>query len=207
MTFDTLLSVATISFLGMVSPGPDFFLVVKNSLSYPRKFAMITCLGIIMAVFTHMSYCVGGIAILIKTIPWLYSILRYMGAAYLIWIGGKAIFAKVGGASYIAEDSKKRTISYKQTFMQGYLCNLLNPKATLFFFAVFTQVLSINSTIVDKLSVAAIIWLEAAIWWPLVVIIFQSEIVRRRYFKIQFIVDKLLGLILMTLGCKVALGI
>lgn len=207
MTFDVLLSVATISFLGMVSPGPDFFLVVKNSLSYPRKFAMMTCLGIVMAVLTHMSYCVAGIAILIKTIPWLYSILRYIGAAYLIWIGGKAIFAKVGGASYIAEDSKKRTISYKQTFMQGYLCNLLNPKATLFFFAVFTQVLSINSTILDKLSVAAIIWLEAVIWWPLVVIIFQSKIVQRRYFKIQFIVDKLLGLILIALGCKVALGI
>jgi len=58
----------------------------------------------------------------------------------------------------------------------------------------------------DKLLVAFIIWFEALLWWPLVVFIFQTQIVQRRYFKLQFIIDKLLGVILILLGFKVALG-
>lgn len=207
MAWDTFLFVATISFLGMVSPGPDFFLLVKNSLSYPRKYALMTCFGVIMGIFTHMSYCVIGIAVIIKTTPWLFIILRYAGAAYLIWIGIKALFTKVSCSTYIGKDTKKGTISYKKAFIYGYLCNLLNPKATLFFLAIFTQVLSADSALLDKLLVAFIIWIEAVIWWPVVVCVFQTEMVQRRYFKIQFIVDKLLGLILIALGVSVALGI
>lgn len=90
--------------------------------------------------------------------------------------------------------------------MQGLFCNLLNPKATLYFLAIFTQVLSANSSMIDKLLVALIIWIEAVIWWPFVVYIFQTPAVQRKYFKIQIIIDKLLGIILITLGIKVALG-
>lgn len=207
MGWDAFLFVATISFLGMISPGPDFFLVMKNSLSYPRKYAMMSCFGVVIAVLTHMSYCVAGIAVIIQTTPWLFTILRYVGATYLIWLGIKALLAKAGGSTYLGRGTFTQAISYKKAFMQGYLCNLLNPKATLFFLAIFTQVLAIDSTLFDKLFVAFIIWIEAVIWWPCVVIVFQSEIVQRRYFKIQCIVDKLLGVILIALGIKVALGI
>lgn len=207
MNWDLLFVAATVSFLGMISPGPDFFLVIKNSLSHHRKYAMMTCLGVVMAIFTHMIYCVAGIAIIIKATPWLFTLLRYAGAFYLIWIGIKAILAKASGSTYIGQDSQKHNITYKKAFLQGYLCNLLNPKATLFFLAIFTQVLAVDSSLTDKLAVAFIIWLEAVIWWPCVVTVFQSEMIQRRYFKIQFIVDKLFGLILIGLGLKVALGI
>ncbi|WP_392561354.1 LysE family translocator [Orbus sturtevantii] len=207
MTWDIFLVVATISFFGMVSPGPDFFLVVKNSLSYPRKYALITAFGILMGLLTHMSYCVAGIAVIIKTTPWLFTFLRYVGAAYLIWIGIKALFAKGSATLYVGKGAIQPYISYKKVFIQGYLCNLLNPKATLFFLAIFTQVIDISSSLFDKFLVAAIIFIEAVIWWPMVVIIFQSQLVQRRYAKIQFIIDKLLGVILIVLGVKVALGI
>lgn len=199
--------VVTIGFLGMISPGPDFFLVVKNSLSYPRKYAMMTCLGVVTGIITHMGYCVAGIAIIIKTTPWLFTLLRYSGAAYLIWIGIKVILAKPSGSTYISNGHLKINIGYRKAFLQGYLGNLLNPKATLFFLAIFTQVLALDSSLHDKLMVAAIISVEALIWWPFVVIVFQSSTVQRRYFKIQFVVDKLLGIVLIGLGVKVGLGI
>ena len=192
MNYDLFIVVATIGLLGMVSPGPDFFMVVKNSLNYQRKYALMTCLGVIMGIFTHMSYCIAGIALLIKTTPWLFTFLRYAGAAYLAWIGFKALLAKNSGVSYVNQSAKIMNVTYRKAFMQGYLCNLLNPKATLFFLAIFTQVL------------AFIIWVEAIIWWPIVTAIFQSELIRRRYFKIQFLVDKLLGVILLGLAIKVA---
>lgn len=206
MTVDTLILVITISCLGMISPGPDFFLVLKNSLSYNRKIALMTCLGVISAIAIHMSYCVAGIAVLITATPWLYNALRYAGAAYLLWIGVKALLAKSNGTAYVSKQALELNVTAKAAFMQGLLCNLLNPKATLFFLAIFTQLLNASSTMVDKLVVAFIIWLEAAIWWPMVVFVFQTQIVQRRYFKLQLIIDKLLGVILIVLGVKVGLG-
>ena len=206
MTVDTLILVITISCLGMISPGPDFFLVLKNSLSYNRKIALMTCLGVISAIAIHMSYCVAGIAVLITATPWLYNALRYAGAAYLLWIGVKALLAKSSGTAYVSKQTQELNVTAKAAFMQGLLCNLLNPKATLFFLAIFTQLLNASSTMVDKLVVAFIIWLEAAIWWPMVVFVFQTQIVQRRYFKLQVIIDKLLGVILIVLGAKVGLG-
>lgn len=206
MTVDTLILVITISCLGMISPGPDFFLVLKNSLSYNRKIALMTCLGVISAIAIHMSYCVTGIAVLITATPWLYNALRYAGSAYLLWIGVKALLAKSSGTAYVSKQAQELNVTAKAAFMQGLLCNLLNPKATLFFLAIFTQLLNASSTMVDKLVVAFIIWLEAAIWWPMVVFVFQNQIVQRRYFKLQLIIDKLLGVILIVLGVKVGLG-
>lgn len=166
----------------------------------------MTCLGVISAIAIHMSYCVAGIAVLITATPWLYNALRYAGAAYLLWIGVKALLAKSSGTAYVSKQALELNVTAKAAFMQGLLCNLLNPKATLFFLAIFTQLLNASSTMVDKLVVAFIIWLEAAIWWPMVVFVFQTQIVQRRYFKLQLIIDKLLGVILIVLGVKVGLG-
>ncbi|QIQ20354.1 LysE family transporter [Zophobihabitans entericus] len=198
--------VFTIALLAMISPGPDFFIVLKNSLRYTRKPAMMTAFGVWMGVMTHMIYCVAGIAIIITATPWLFTLLRYAGAAYLIWIGLKALFAKASGATYYNESAVREDVPLKSAFMQGYLCNLLNPKATLFFLSIFTQVLNADSSMGDKLWIAFIITAQALVWWPCVVYLFQSQWVQRRFFKIQFFIDKLLGIILILLGIKVAIG-
>ena len=90
--------------------------------------------------------------------------------------------------------------------MQGYLCNLLNPKATLFFLAVFTQVLEINSSFGEKLWYAFIIWILAVIWWPVLILLIQSQPVRRGLARMHKWVDRLLGIALIALGIKVGLS-
>lgn len=202
---ETSLFVATIAALGMLSPGPDFFLVIKNAARYPRAAAMFTALGVICGVATHMSYCVAGLAVVITTTPWLFNVLKYAGAAYLIWVGIQALRAR-GDSKMNLSQLTPQTVSLKAAFLQGYLCNLLNPKATLFFLAVFTQVLQVNSSIGEKLWYAGIILSLSVVWWPLLVILFQSEPVRRGLAKAQKVVDRLLGGVLIALGIKVALS-
>ncbi|MEQ9844423.1 LysE family transporter [Pectobacterium brasiliense] len=202
---ETSLFVATIATLGMLSPGPDFFLVIRNAARYPRSAAMMTAFGVICGVATHMAYCVAGLAVVITTTPWLFNVLKYAGAAYLIWIGIQALFAR-GGSKMDVSNLTQQSVSLKKAFLQGYLCNLLNPKATLFFLAMFTQVLNIHSGLGEKLWYAMIIWLLSVVWWPLLVMLFQSEPVRRGLAKVQKLVDKLLGTVLIALGIKVALG-
>lgn len=205
LMLETSLFVATIATLGMISPGPDFFLVIKNAARYRRSAAMMTALGVILGVATHMSYCVAGLAVVITTTPWLFNFLKYAGACYLIWIGIQALLSR-GESKFSIDNATQSLITLKAAFLQGYLCNLLNPKATLFFLAVFTQILQINSGVGEKLWYASIIWVLAVIWWPLLVILIQSAPVRRGLAKVQKVVDKLLGGLLIGLGIKVALS-
>ncbi|MBS9429006.1 MULTISPECIES: LysE family transporter [Photorhabdus] len=202
---ETSLVVITISTLGMLSPGPDFFLVVKNAIRYQRSAAMMTVMGLIAAIACHMVYCVAGLAIVITTTPWLFNLMKYAGAAYLIWIGINSLFSR-GGNTLTLDAQPRQIITFKKAFMQGFLCNLLNPKATLFFLAIFTQLLNINSGVGEKLWYASIIWGLAVIYWPLLVILIQSAPVRRGLAKTQKVIDKLLGIVLIGLGVKVALG-
>ncbi|EEQ10454.1 LysE type translocator [Yersinia mollaretii ATCC 43969] len=205
LMLETSLFVATLATLGMLSPGPDFFLVIKNAARYRRPAAMMTAFGVVLGVATHMSYCVAGLAVVITTTPWLFNLLKYAGACYLIWIGIQALQSR-GESQLSVENATQSPITLKAAFLQGYLCNLLNPKATLFFLAVFTQILQINSGVGEKLWYASIIWVLSIIWWPLLVILIQSAPVRRGLAKAQKVVDKLLGGLLIGLGIKVALS-
>ncbi|KER03080.1 LysE family translocator [Photorhabdus temperata] len=202
---ETSLLVITISTLGMLSPGPDFFLVVKNAIRYQRSAAMMTVMGLIAAIACHMVYCVAGLAILITTTPWLFNLMKYAGAAYLIWIGINSLLSR-GGNTVTLDEQARQIVTFRKAFMQGFLCNLLNPKATLFFLAIFTQILNVNSGVDEKLWYAFIIWSLAVIYWPLLVILIQSAPIRRGLVKSQKIIDKLLGVVLIGLGVKVALG-
>ncbi|EMD9272793.1 LysE family transporter [Cronobacter malonaticus] len=202
---ETTLFVATIAALGMLSPGPDFFLVIKNAARYPRSAAMMTAAGVIAGVVTHMTYCVAGIAVVITTTPWLFGALKYAGAAYLVWLGVNALLAR-GTTSLALDGMAQESTSLKKAFIQGYLCNLLNPKATLFFLAMFTQVLNVNSGLMEKLWYAGIIVALTLVWWPLLVLLIQSQPVRRGLTKAQKVIDKLLGGMLLALGIKVALS-
>jgi len=202
---ESTLSLTVIATLAMISPGPDFFMVVKNAARYPQKTAMMTGFGVIVGIATHMLYCVTGLAVLIAATPVLFNILKYAGAAYLIWIGIQALLAKSDSKVNFTRVNKEN-ISLKKAFMQGYLCNLLNPKATLFFLSVFTQLLDINSSLTDKLWYAFIIIFLAVIWWPLLIMIIQSPAAQRTLTKIQHIIDKVLGGFLILLGLKVALS-
>ncbi|CCP04205.1 Putative RhtB family transporter [Erwinia amylovora Ea644] len=202
---ETGLFVATIVVLGMLSPGPDFFLIVKNAARYRRSAAMMSALGVNCAVATHMAYCVAGLAVVITTTPWLFMLLKYAGAAYLIYIGIQALMSRGNGKINFNNGVQEET-SLKKAFLQGYLCNLLNPKATLFFLSIFTQVLDVNSGISEKLLYAGIILGLSAIWWPSLVMLMQSGPVRRGLTKAQRVLDKLLGGVLIALGIKVALS-
>ena len=204
MLQSTLL-VTTIALLAMLSPGPDFFLVVKNAARYQRGPALATAAGICAAIIVHMVYCVAGLAVVIATTPWLYGILKYAGAGYLVWIGIQALLARGGGSLQLG-DGRKEDIGLGAAFVQGLLCNLLNPKATLFFLSVFTQILDQLTTTLAKLWFAFIIWALAAIWWPLLVFLIQRPVVQRGLSRVQKAVDKLLGGVLVALGVKVALS-
>lgn len=202
---ETSLLVITVATLAMLSPGPDFFMIIKNAARYHYNAAMMTALGITLGIVTHMIYCVAGLAVVIAAIPQLFNLIKYAGALYLIWIGYQALRSNSNHQAHFSKNEKQQ-ISLKKAFFQGYLCNLLNPKATLFFLALFTQILAPDSSILEKLWYASIIIILSAIWWPLLVYLVQHPRVQSKLNKAQSAIDKLLGGLLIVLGIKVAIS-
>ena len=106
--WETVLTITVIATLAMISPGPDFVLVVKNAARYSRRAALATTVGINLGIAVHMSYCILGLALIIAQTPWLFGLLKYAGAGYLIWIGVQALFSRGGLAAATAPGGPER---------------------------------------------------------------------------------------------------
>ena len=132
------LTITLIICLAAISPARDFAMVVKNSLMHNRKSGIFTAFGVSCSLLIHASYCILGLAIIISKSLLLFSIIKYMGAAYLIYIGILNLLAKRPVLHPVDEQLSCDRVNVFQTFTQGLLCNLLNPKAILFILAFFT---------------------------------------------------------------------
>jgi len=89
-----LLTVSLVHLMAVMSPGPDLVICIKNTLKYSRSIGIWTALGFACGVLVHISYCLLGIAFLISQSILLFSIVKLIGAAYLIFLGVKALFSK-----------------------------------------------------------------------------------------------------------------
>lgn len=204
--WESALTVTVIATLAMVSPGPDFVLVVKNAARHSRQAALMTTLGINLGIAVHMSYCILGLALIIAQTPWLFGLLKYAGAGYLIWIGVQALFSRADALGDGPTAYPRQPVSLRRAFWEGLLCNLLNPKATLFFFSVFTQLLRPDSSLAEKALIGLIILLLGVVYWPLVVLAVQHPAVLGGLRRVQGRIDRLLGGVLVALGVKVGLS-
>ena len=129
-------SIALIALLGAMSPGPDFAIVTRYALSGSRRAAIYATLGISAAILIHVTYCALGIAILLVETPLLFRILQGVGSLYLGYLGIQLLWpARKGSAESIIPP-------VQGAFKAGFICNLLNPKATLFIFGIFTLFVS-----------------------------------------------------------------
>jgi threonine/homoserine/homoserine lactone efflux protein len=196
------LVLTTICFVGMISPGPDFILVTKNALIYSRPLALATALGVVSGCFVHATYCVLGLALVITKSVVLYSAIRYLGACYLIYLGVKGLRRQ---ALTPLEGPKKKTESktFFGAYIEGLLCNVLNPKLAVFLLSLFTQFISVHASIRDKLLVCVIFIGLAALYWPLLVLFFQSKKIRGYFINAQTFINRLFGTLLIILGVHV----
>ena len=195
---------AVICFIAMVSPGPDFLLVTRNALRYPRREAFLTAMGIVAGCLVHATYCTLGLALIVTKSVLLFSLIRYAGAAYLIYLGVNGLLAK-RAAAVETTLAAPESASPRQAFLQGFLCNVLNPKLAVFLLSLFTQFISADATIGDKIMVSTIFVTESAIYWPTVVLLLQSPLTRRLFASAQGYVDRICGAVLILLGLRVAL--
>ena len=120
----------------LVIPGPAVLYIVGRSVAQGRRAGMVSVLGIHVATFIHVLAAALGLAALLLSSALAFSVVKYAGAAYLIWLGLRKIFgpAEQGGAN-----GEMPRYSHARLFRDGFVVNLLNPKTALFFFAFLPQ--------------------------------------------------------------------
>jgi RhtB (resistance to homoserine/threonine) family protein len=196
-------TVALVHLLAAMSPGPDFIMAVRNSLTYSRKTGIWTAVGFGIGIGVHISYCVAGLAVIISKSILLFSTIKILGAGYLVYIGLRAFFSKSSHIE-IKQEEAKDDISAFSAVKMGFLTNILNPKVTLFFLGLFTLVISPNIPRSVLLSTSAIMMINTVLWFSLVAIFFTQQRVRKIYERFEHVFSKCFGGLLILLGLKVA---
>jgi RhtB (resistance to homoserine/threonine) family protein len=206
MYLTQFLTIAVIHFLAVASPGPDFIVVTKNSLSYSRRVGVYTAVGVALGIAVHITYCLLGIALVISQSIIIFSIFKYIGAAYLIWIGYKGLRTKAKPEVEIDLENNKKDLSIRTAIRSGFLVNVLNPKATLFLLAVFTQVIDPETPKFIQTLYGVEMVVATFVWFALVSSIFSNKLMKSKITRFSHWIDRVGGAVMITLGIKVAVS-
>lgn len=196
------ISLAILGILIVISPGADFVLVLKNSINFGRRAGILTAVGISLAIGVHISYSMFGITYLISQNELAFQTIRYLGAGYLVYLGVKGILSKEQ-VSNEAEATQKKGQRY---FVQGFFCNVLNPKTMLFFLSIFSQLITNNSTD-NAFALGYGVYMMALhmAWFTLVAILFTSPLLQDWLNKFKQQLNQVCGAGLVLFGSALAL--
>ncbi len=189
----------SIHLLAVMSPGPDFVMVLKNALQYNRKTAVYTALGIGLGIGIHIIYSVAGIAYLLQQNQTVFQLVKYAGMAYIIYIGIKTFMSKQTKIKLQNQQNNKQ-ISYFEAIKTGFITNVLNPKASLFFLSLFSLLIPPNTPSWVLSGISFMLITVTFLWFSLVSVIFTNPLIVKSYEKYESYIVKFFGVILIILG-------
>lgn len=199
-----VIAVATITILAVVSPGADFAMVTRNSMMVSRRTGIFTAFGIALGVMVHVAYSMLGLGLLISQSIVVYNLIKYIGAAYLVYLGISMIMRKNQ-----AQNTSKElpsSISAFNALKVGFFTNVLNPKTTLFIVALFTQVIDSNTSFFIQIGYGIFISVSHLIWFTLVALIFSSNTAQTFVNQSRHMIERTIGGVLVSLGVGLALS-
>lgn len=133
-----VLTVVTAHFLALISPGPDFLLVVRSALRNTRRRALGVALGIGLANGVYISLCIIGVGSLLAHSLWLMTTLKICGGLFLLYVAWHALRARRSDYDFVRAESgapqmPKQTLSFAKEFLLGLASGLSNPKNIIFY--------------------------------------------------------------------------
>jgi len=191
--------------LAVASPGPDFALVLRQSLAHGRRTAVWSSIGIGCGLSVHIAYCILGLGYFLKNSAGALATVKYLGAAYLAWVGVQALRTRprtgdvdlAGGRSAPTDGAAWAT---------GFLVNVLNPKAALFFIALFPLAVSVTTPKLVQAGYGVWMTLATMAWFSFVSAVFTREEVRRRFLRHGHWIDRALGLVFIAFALSLVLA-
>ena len=198
------LTVIVVGWFVIIVPGPNMLVVFRNSLIHSRQAGILTALGLALGNLVHITYCLIGIGVLISQSIVLFNSVKIAGAGYLVYLGIKAL--KAQPRILDVQNNTANDLSAFAALRIGLLTDLLNPKATLFFLALFTQLIRPETIIPVRIGYGlTIVVLEFTMLAGLASLIGQASI-RSRFNAVSHLIERATGVVLIGLGLRVALA-
>tara|TARA_A100001388_G_scaffold265284_1_gene237321 strand:- start:1943 stop:2566 length:624 start_codon:yes stop_codon:yes gene_type:complete len=162
MNISLFLTLAFAHLVAVISPGPDFFYIVKSSFQRGLANSIVSSIGIGLGVFFQCIFAIIGLDFLYKQIPSLYTVIGTTGAVYLIYIGLSGLLNKMNGSK--EHQDGKIPLEFWKSFSGGLLVNLLNVKAFIFFVSLFSGII-ISTSFDFQLTISVYFFLATAAWF------------------------------------------
>jgi len=202
-----LTTVVIAHFIALVSPGPDFLLVVKSAVRNRKSIALGVAFGISIGNGVYISLCILGVGAVLSTSLMLMSLLKIVGGAFLIYIAYQAIRSKRADYTFILNNEKEGFVKAKSTFFKeffvGFITGISNPKNILFYLSLFSIVLTDNVGIWLRIGLGIWMTLLVFLWDAFIIVVLSQEKVKSVFSRIAFFIDKLAGTILGLIGMEI----
>lgn len=202
-----LLSIALIHFFALISPGPDFFFVTQSAIRQSRSHALCAALGISFSILVWAICAISGLHYLFQKMAWLQQLLMILGGLYLIYLGYQMCQSLKQKNS--STPLKQATYTHKSRttlLVQGFLTNMANPKALVYFSSVFALAINSDAPLSSQSSLLLLIWIESLLWFAVVAYIFSIGRITTYYQRFSKWIDGITGGIFISFGCFLILN-
>lgn len=204
MEFHLWLSLVIICILGALSPGPSLALVIKNTLNGGSGQGYATAISHGLGVALYAAITATGIGVLIVQSPLLFDAIKYSGAAFLLYLGIKALMSKKQNIQFASQSGAlDPTIN---GWRDGFLIAFLNPKLAIFFLALFSQFVDAEAGWMQKAIMTATVGLIDMVWYIVIAFTMSRGPILDKLKANSHIVDKITGSFLILLAARVVLN-
>ncbi|PPR46583.1 MAG: Leucine efflux protein [Alphaproteobacteria bacterium MarineAlpha5_Bin9] len=194
MLFTEWLQIATVCLLGAMSPGPSLAVIIRNSVKFNRFAGISASIGHGIGIFLYAALAIAGLGILIQTYVNLFFIIKFFGSLCLIFIG-LLFFFKSNQGKYVKQDAISSS-----AFIQGFLISIFNPKILIWFTAIFSHFIEINSNFSRSLILSTTAGVIDIVWYVFVSIVVTSFGLKNFFEKNKKIIEKICGFLIILIA-------
>ncbi len=174
MSFDTWLLYVAAVFVLTVTPGPSVLMCVTNSVNYGARKTSFSALGSVLAVLGIIASSALGLGVVLQTSELAFSTIKWLGVAYLLYIGVTTILSKQ--ADFQLTTQAEERVSAGRLFVRGFLVGASNPKALLFFTAFLPQFIDAQAAMLPQLVVLCLTFAAFELFWLMFYAIFAARL-------------------------------
>ncbi|MDR4896207.1 threonine export protein RhtC [Yersinia kristensenii] len=200
------LTVALVHLVALMSPGPDFFFVSQTAASRSRREAMMGVVGISLGIVVWAGVALMGLNLILQKMAWLHEIIMVGGGLYLCWMGWQLLKSARSKQNVSEGEVPVALPARGRTFVRGFLTNLSNPKAVIYFGSVFSLFVGDDVSAGARWGLFVLIIAETFVWFSIVACVFALPVMRRGYQRLSKWIDGLAGVLFTGFGIHLILS-
>ncbi len=200
-----LATLAGVHFMALLSPGPDVALVVQNSTRYGRKTGVFIALGLSCGIVIHSLLSLTGISYLVHQQPALFAMVQLAGGGYLFYLGLgalKSIYTTWRSPQAVGVNNERDKLieNQRQAFSRGFITNIFNPKALVFFISLMSSLVPVGMSFSGKGIALLILWGLSFMWFSTLAWMLSTARLQKRLQSLTVYIDAVCGIIFTLIG-------